>query len=159
MEYSLMQAAERTRLSKATIHRAVKSGRLSARRNTGGAYRIDASELTRVYPETSQEMASEAVRNFPETVETMAVVQERVRSLEVQLADAHETGRRERETAQDSIADLRRRLDRAEERVLALSVLPAQQAPQAVHSTPIDAPVKVDSPKPSKGFLARLLGR
>ena len=146
MEYSLMQAAERASLSKATIHRAVKAGRLSARRDPSGAYRIDASELARVYPETLQDTAPEAARNPPETVETVAVMHERVRSLETQLADAHEVGRRERETAQDSIADLRRRLDRAEERVLALTTVPAPQV----------APVS----RPTTGsFLDRLFGR
>ena len=158
MEYSLMQAAERAGLSKATIHRAVRSGRLSARRDTGGAYRIDASELARVYPETLQEMAYEAVRNHPETVETMAVMQERVRSLEVQLADAHETGRRERETSRDSIADLRRRLDRAEERVLALSPPSQPPMPAAAVVEPV-IPASLMPSKPPPGFLARLLGR
>lgn len=146
MEYSLMQAAERARLSKATIHRAVKSGRLSARRDEGGVYRIDASELARVYPETLQETASEAVGNPPETTETMAVLHERVRSLEAQLVDAHEVGRRERETAQDSLVDLRRRLDRAEERVLALTTVPASQTVPVLRST-------------RRGLLARLFGR
>lgn len=159
MEYSLMQAAERAGLSKATIHRAIRSGRLSARRDTGGAYRIDASELARVYPETLQETASEAVRNHPEAVETMAVMQERVRSLEVQLADAHETARRERETAQDSIIDLRRRLDRAEERVLALSAPPSQPPVPATAVVEPVAPAPLTPSKPQAGFLARLFGR
>ena len=145
MEYSLVQAAERAGLSKATIHRAVKSGRLSARRDEGGAYRIDASELARVYPETLQEPTPGRAEIPLETAEAVAVLQERVRSLEAQLAEAYEVGRRERETAQGNIADLRRRLDRAEERVLALTAAPATQATPAPHEAP-------------RGFLSRLLG-
>lgn len=148
MEYSLMQAAERAGLSKATIHRAVKSGRLSARRGEGGAYRIDASELARVYPETSHEPTAGQVESRPETAEMTAVLQERVLSLETQLADAHEVGRRERETARDSIDDLRRRLDRAEERVLALTAI------SAVTVAPTTTTVQ---PAP-RGLLGRLLG-
>lgn len=146
MEYSLMKAAERAGLSKATIHRAVKSGRLSARRGEDGAYRIDASELARVYPETLREAVIEPVRDASDAGETMAVLYERVRSLAAQLSESHDVGRRERETAQDNIADLRRRLDRAEERVLALTTSPAPQV------EPLRQPVP-------RGILSRLFGR
>src|SRR6266481_1812855 len=49
MHYTLGEAAKRTGLSKPTIQRAIKSGKLSALRNDDGSYAIDPSELERVY--------------------------------------------------------------------------------------------------------------
>lgn len=49
MKYTLGTAAKATGLSKTTIHRAIKSGKLSANRNENGSFEIDASELHRVY--------------------------------------------------------------------------------------------------------------
>ena len=50
MMLSLSQSAKRVGVSKATIHRAIKSGKLSAVRNDDGSYQIDLAELARVYP-------------------------------------------------------------------------------------------------------------
>src|SRR4051794_33314847 len=50
MGYTLGQAAKATGLSKMTIQRALKSGRLSGHKDDTGAYQIDASELHRVFP-------------------------------------------------------------------------------------------------------------
>lgn len=47
---SMGEAARQTGVSKATIHRHIKSGRLSATRTENGAYSIDPAELFRVYP-------------------------------------------------------------------------------------------------------------
>jgi hypothetical protein len=49
MKHTLGTAAKATGLSKTTIHRAIKSGKLSANRNENGSFEIDASELHRVY--------------------------------------------------------------------------------------------------------------
>ena len=78
----------------------------------------------------------------------MAVLQVRVEMLEAQLV-------RERET----VDDLRKRLDRAEERVLALSAPPSQLPVPAVAVVEPVAPVPLVPPKPPAGFLARLFGR
>jgi hypothetical protein len=53
MSYTLGAAARATGKSKATIHRAIQSGRLSATRTPTGGWSIDASELARVFPETA----------------------------------------------------------------------------------------------------------
>jgi len=50
MRYTLGQAAKATGLSKMTIQRALKSGRLSGHKDDTGSYQIDASELHRVFP-------------------------------------------------------------------------------------------------------------
>jgi hypothetical protein len=50
MTYTLGMAARATGLSKSTIHRAIKAGRVSAGRNDIGRYVIDPAELHRVFP-------------------------------------------------------------------------------------------------------------
>lgn len=136
MEFSLSAAAKATGKGKSTVHNAIKTGRLSARREEDGSYKIDASELARVFklnvPMNVQVDDIEPLRE-PQGTEA-AVLQVKVAMLEDQLA-------RERETSRDTIDDLRKRLDRAEERVHALTYQPQQERPKAV------------------SFLGRLLGR
>jgi hypothetical protein len=50
MSYTLGTAARATGLSKSTIHRAIKAGRVSAGRSDTGDYVIDPAELHRVFP-------------------------------------------------------------------------------------------------------------
>lgn len=52
MVYTLGEAAKATGKSKSTISKAIKTGRLSAKKSESGAYEIDPSELHRVYPAT-----------------------------------------------------------------------------------------------------------
>lgn len=144
MEYTLNGAAKATGKGKSTLHRAIKSGKLSARRTEEGSYLIDAAELARVFPveRVGPSPWDNAGRNDtpPEQPETaVAVLQVRVEMLEVQLA-------RER----DTVDDLRKRLDRSEERVLALTAEPKP--------SPAPSPVAPSS-KPPSGLLARLFGR
>jgi hypothetical protein len=66
--FSLSQAAKHAGVSKATIHRAIKSGRLSAIRQDDGSYQIDPAELHRVYEvavtsETAEGRSDETTRN------------------------------------------------------------------------------------------------
>jgi len=59
MKYTLGAAAKATGKSKATISKAIKSGRISALKDDYGVFRIDPSELHRVYPlNTSAEETS-----------------------------------------------------------------------------------------------------
>lgn len=148
MEYTLTDAAKLTRLNKSTLFRAIKAGRLSARRDEGGAYKVDASELARVYDlqhvprngvnavqsaATGEEApAMTAMVGAP----TLELAFQRARMLEDQLAREREDRERERlvrdqerEEHGETVRDLRRRLDRAEERVLALTSQPAPQPP------------------------------
>lgn len=48
--YTLGTAALATGLSKSTIHRAIRKGRISATRHDDGSYSIDPAELHRVFP-------------------------------------------------------------------------------------------------------------
>lgn len=122
MGLTLRQAAELSGTSRSTIHRALKSGKLSGGRLEDGAWDIDPSELARVFPwdiiEPVQRDATGQERNG--SGEREAVLAVRVEMLEHQLG-------RER----DTIEDLRKRLDRAEDRILALSAPTADTVRQA----------------------------
>jgi hypothetical protein len=113
MEYTLSKAAEATGKGKSTIHRAIKSGKLSAQRHDDGSYSINAAELYRAFPRNPKEPVQrddkEPAKEHPNV--ELEVLRVKTAMLEEQLG-------RER----DSVEDLRRRLDKAEERVLMLSV-------------------------------------
>jgi len=64
---TITEASDATRVSKSTILRSIKAGRISASRNDAGAFMIDPAELARVFPDAprrdspaSQDAASEA---------------------------------------------------------------------------------------------------
>ena len=55
MTYTLGTAARATGVSKSTIYRAIKAGRISASRTETGDYSIDPAELHRVFPPADSE--------------------------------------------------------------------------------------------------------
>lgn len=148
MQFSLSQAAKETGKGKSSIHRAIKSGRLSAQRHEDGTYSIDAAELFRAFPSTPPEPVTEQALERHEEQPTTPPVAEEVLRVRVEML----TAQLERE--QETVADLRRRLDRAEERILALSHTPA-----ATPAPPSGASVQQPDLKPSRrglwGFLRR----
>jgi hypothetical protein len=101
-DYSVPQAAAAVGRNRSSILRAIKSGRLTAARDDAtGAWRIDASELHRLFPTVR---ASDAVGGDApsRTLDASAELAE----LRVHHADAIRV-------RDDTIADLRRRLDTA----------------------------------------------
>jgi hypothetical protein len=61
--YTLGTAAKATGLAKSTIHRAIKSGKISAKPGDGNSYVIDPAELHRVFPPLSQHVAENSSAN------------------------------------------------------------------------------------------------
>lgn len=176
MEYTLAGAAQATGIAKTTIFRAIKSGKLSAKRLDDRTYRIDASELARVYPIVASQRSDETVRNVPKQEKRpgtprvseaeVAVLRTKLEMVEAQLArerdlrdQERESAERERETTRETVADLRKRLDRSEERVLALTAVPSPSA--APHATVAEVATlaPVVAPRPRGGLLSRLFGR
>ena len=51
---TITEASDATRVSKSTILRNIKAGRISASRNDAGAFMIDPAELARVFPDASR---------------------------------------------------------------------------------------------------------
>jgi septal ring factor EnvC (AmiA/AmiB activator) len=128
MKYTLSQAAEATGKNKATIQRAIKSGKITASKNTSGAYEIDPAELHRVFDATAKRVAqrpnatnrntdvtakndrdNSALQRIAELEKELAVSEERKSGLEGQMHHLSET-----------VDDLRKRLDQSEGRVTAL---------------------------------------
>ena len=107
--FSLSQAAKHAGVSKATIHRAIKSGRLSALRQDDGSYQIDPAELHRVYEvvvtsettETAEGRSDETTRNSLRTPAVLMAV------LEAELAGARQLVR----LLETQVEDLRRDRD------------------------------------------------
>ena len=148
MQFSLSQAAKETGKGKSSIHRAIKSGRLSAQRHQDGTYSIDAAELFRAFPPAlSEPVPEQDLEPHQEPSATPSATEEVLR-VRVEML----TAQLERE--QETVADLRRRLDRAEERILALSHTPAI-TPAASSAAPFQPP----DPKPSRRGLWKFLRR
>ncbi len=142
MELSLSAAARATGRSKSTIGRAIKAGKLSARRDDAGGYHIDASELARAFDWNPNGPVPWRATDPPGPVAGPSVPAEVLEAKVVLLEEA--LGRESESLAheREMNADLRQRLTRAEEHVRALTH----------HAPPTTAP----EPRP-KGFLARLL--
>lgn len=118
MQYSANQAAEATGKNVATITRAIKAGKISATKDASGAWQIDGAELSRIFPLRTQSLqtpymqkdANPAQRQDPSEDnalrEELAALRERVKA-----------GDRLLEERANHIADLQKRLDRAEDRL------------------------------------------
>ena len=104
MTYTLGEAAKATGLTKPTLSKAIKSGKLSAVRNENGSYTIDPAELHRVFPPASSNQQNECKHLRLETPLQLAQM----------LEKEQEERDRERNQLTNQIDDLRRRLDEAE---------------------------------------------
>jgi hypothetical protein len=126
MSWSVSRAARETGLSKSTISRAIKSGRISAAKQHDGSYLIEPAELFRVYPRNVAQPLSDArhdaVRNPLE--KAPATISNEIELLKLKLAMTEELLAQERENSkhqQETVQDLRKRLDAATDKVLALA--------------------------------------
>lgn len=112
MVYTLGEAAKATGMSKATISKAIKNGRISASKDESGTFKIDPSELHRVYPPTVSSEQKETPTNTP----AKADIDGTIRALQARLEAAQE-----RLSDKDTvIADLREDRDRWRQQATAL---------------------------------------
>lgn len=121
MKHTLGSAAKATGLSKSTLSRAIKAGRISAARSDAGAYEIDPAELHRVFPPIADATPETPSMTQHATGDGtpmghLTTPHQAERELEILKAERA----REREQLQETISDLRQRLDRAEARVSGL---------------------------------------
>ena len=125
MKYTLSEAAAATGKNKATIQRAIKSGKISAPKGEAGSYEIDPSELHRVFQPVAQRVASTTnatLRNDAQRPHDFNTLQ-RIADLEKELAVMEERSsglEEQKRHLTDTVDDLRKRLDSSEGRVLAL---------------------------------------
>lgn len=112
MVYTLGEAAKATSKSKATISKAIKSGRISARKDETGTFQIDPSELHRVYPPT----VSIELHETPDTPPVNSDTDGTIRELQARLEAAYER-LSDKETV---ISDLREDRDKWRQQATAL---------------------------------------
>lgn len=134
MSYTIREAAKATGRSKATIHRAVQSSKISAAKDDAtGEWRIDPAELHRVFPAVSPRQNQPADLRHSETGDETEV-------LRVQLEQERTERQRERIQLEGTINDLRHRLDdEAAERRRLTAILTDQRA-QAIDVPPTETP-------------------
>ena len=135
MQYSANQAAEATGKNVATITRAIKSGKLSATKDTSGAWQIDGAELSRVYP-----LRTQSLQNL--TMQSDANITQRDKFTEANALREELAALRERDRLKDTLlenyvtqmADLKE--DRDKWRQQATNLLASQEA-ELVVPTPV----------------------
>lgn len=137
---SMTKGAELAGVSKGTVSKALKSGRLSYAEKTDNGYLIDTSELFRVFPPKQKETVEESYSDTPngnrETLINSGGLQREIELLREQLQDRDGV-----------VLDLRQRLDKSEEerREAQARVIGLLTGPEAAES--------------KRGFFGRLFGR
>jgi excisionase family DNA binding protein len=133
MKHTLGTAAKATGVSKSTIYRAVKSGKLSASRNTDDEYEIDPAELHRVYPPVSERAATDDMEHSATPEETgsdsmLVFLREQIITAQAK-ADAFE---HDLEQTRDELKDTSQRLN--EHREAARSLMSPEQFSEQVEA-------------------------
>jgi uncharacterized protein YlxW (UPF0749 family) len=140
MAYTLGEATKATGISKTSLHRAIKAGRISATKNDVGAWEIDPAELHRVFPPAANRNSSET-----DPVERSGEV-----ALQRELELLREERERERVQLQARIDDLTRRLDLEGEERRRLTALLTDQRGRAGEGVIVTPPVNGATPPPKR---------
>ncbi len=125
--YKISEAAKATGVSKATLHRARASGKISASKDERGHFIFDPSELHRVFPrrsETPHEVINDAQRGGNDTLTN--TVESEVSKAKLDAAERIITKHEE------TIADLRDRLDAEGEERRKLTAMLTDQRPKGL---------------------------
>ena len=134
-KFTLTQAAKAVSKSKSALLTALRSGRLSGTRNEIGIWEIEPCELFRVYPPTRLEDDTQN-DDLPHYLPPATPIDERIKQLEEERA-------RERKQFEDTISDLRKRLDdEASERRKLTALLTHQKREQEEPPAPNDRLLK-----------------
>jgi len=137
MFYTLGQAAKATGISKPTLSRAIKNGKLSGQKQPDGSYLIDPSELHRVYPviaETSNDNGNVKQSETPSNPN----------GLQGKLEVLQEERTRERQQLQATIDDLRGE----RERLLKVIEEQAGTVKQLTYQPKTEPPSEATAPEP-----------
>lgn len=146
-DMTMSQAAEWTGLGRATIHKAIQSGRLSAEKVDGGTYRINPAELARVYPPASHRKTPESTSDIAKLTAVAELMAAKDREIALH---------REAAAKADAVAaDLRTERDRLLGIVEAANRVLAHEREAAAPGTAIQAA----APAPAPVMLPRLRAR
>jgi hypothetical protein len=128
MKHSLGTAAIATGKSKTTIHRAIKSGKLSAFKNDDGAFEIDPAELHRVFDPVTSSVTGNSAMEQSVTPDVTALLAQENDFLRLQLEREREFNR-----------DLQLMLKTESEERRKLTALLTHQKDQTEQNTPSTA--------------------
>ena len=142
--FTMGQAAKEVGTSKTSIHRAIKSGKLSASRNDDGTFSIDPAELFRAYPRNgpSRHGAGTLEQTVPAGAAPVTAADAAVTAERAALAAQVVALERQAAMQDERIAELKEQRDAWQRQ--------AEQAQRLLASSP---------PAPERrGFFARLFG-
>jgi hypothetical protein len=139
MSYTLGEAAKASGKSKPTIQRAIKSGKISAKKNSNGCYVIDPAELHRVYPPVTRNTGSTSNMKQSVISNEVEVLRVKLEATEQRLADRD-----------NALMDLRRRLDVSEDE--------RRQAQERLTALLEDKRERKPAARPKRGGLFSLFG-
>lgn len=146
MNYTLGEAAKAAGFSKPTLSRAIKNGKLTAKKLEDGSYQINPSELERWKEANGHRNTQKTqIKTPPETPNRNSALQSEVEALLQQLETSKLERARERDQLVDQIEDLRTRLTKADEERNRLTAVLTDQRRQP-------------SELPKRGLWARLVG-
>jgi len=149
MSYTLGQAAQATGKSKMTIQRVIKKGVISATKAETGEWKIDPAELHRVFPLVTESDTADRPMLRGDTPSDAKGLQREIEVRNEKIRLIEEQTERERRQFQNTIEDLRNRLDQSEEeRRKAQAQLTALLTDQRQQ--------KEEAPSPPRGFWSRL---
>lgn len=126
---TLGEAAREVTVTKSTLHRAIKDGRLSASRDDQGHYRIDPVELFRVFDPTARNTARDDAEHLAEQAEhpgtpAGTVDGETIRWFQQQIVELQEEKSELR-------AEMREQAERLDELRKAMAALPSPERYEA----------------------------
>ena len=109
MSYTLGEAAKAVGKSKPTIQRAIKSGKISAPKDSFGRYNIDPAELHRIFPALQRTSNDDDHLKQSETFNETSMLQIEIKLLREQLDDLKEDRDHWRQQATALLADGRKK--------------------------------------------------
>src|SRR4051794_2316972 len=115
MTYSLKQAGEATGRTKPTILRAIKTGKISAKKNERGEWEIEPAELHRVYPPVTEGITRTDTPDNEESAVELLLLREALAAREEKLASLQQDRDRERGQLTERIAELKDQLVQSEQ--------------------------------------------
>jgi hypothetical protein len=153
MSLSPAEAAKHVGLTKQSVIKAIRSGRLSAIKDASGGWAIEPVELFRVWPAVNQDRGKVTPQVDaglpPENNEVVAALKGQIELLRSQLDDVRVDRNHWRQIAERSLLTDQRA---ASERV-------QQDVPQSAEIPPAAEPTSPVQPQSDGGFWSRLFGR
>jgi peptidoglycan hydrolase CwlO-like protein len=103
---TLRQAVEQFDVSRPTLTKSLKSGKISGEKDAKGVWSVDPSELSRVYKPRHKEQENEHLKEYVGNTPDFSYLQGKVDALEAQIEDIKEQRDKAQERASNSDARL-----------------------------------------------------